>query len=170
MKPDGVALEPMEPIHLDGVVALERQVFSNPWTQIDFQSALTHNNAYCRVVTFRGKRVGYAVGFWIAKEFHLADFAIHPEWQRQGLGRQTLAKVCQEVAELARVVSLEVRISNVPAIEMYKQSGFQTMAIRKAYYTNPEEDALVMLKPLEGRLSDWVLKAIHEMPFSREKT
>ena len=59
-----------------------------------------------------------------------------------------------------RFISLEVRMSNVAAIELYKKTGFQTMAIRNSYYSNPVEDALVMLRPLNGHLSDWVTEAL----------
>ena len=68
----------------------------------------------------------------------------------------------------AHVVSLEVRMSNQIAIALYKRMGFETMAIRKSYYTRPCEDALVMLKPLNGRLLDWVSNVLPEAPKKHE--
>jgi ribosomal-protein-alanine N-acetyltransferase len=157
---DTLLLEPMAACHLEAVVEIEELVFSHPWTRRDFEFALKRENAYCRVVTVNEAFVGYVVGFFINKEFHLADFSIHPKLQRLGLGRQTLENLCTDLYSLAQVISLEVRMSNVAALELYKQFGFQTMAIRKDYYARPQEDALVMLKPLQGKLSDWVTEAL----------
>jgi ribosomal-protein-alanine N-acetyltransferase len=153
-------LEPMQVCHLADVIEIEDLVFSHPWKQSDFEFALKRENAFCRVVRVGQQLVGYVVGFFISKEFHLADFSIHPGLQRQGLGRKTLQVLCADLCSLAHVISLEVRMSNFAAIELYKQFGFQTMAIRKDYYSGPREDALVMLKPLQGKLSDWVSKAL----------
>lgn len=154
---------PMRACHLEFVVEIEQLVFSHPWTKRDFEFALKRDNAYCRVVFVDDLLVGYVIGFFIKKEFHLADFSIHPKQQRQGMGRRTLKVLCDDLADLAHVISLEVRMSNVVAIELYKKFGFQTMAIRKDYYTRPQEDALVMLKPLQGKLSDWVTDALAGM-------
>ena len=153
-------LEPMQVCHLADVIEIEDLVFLHPWKQSDFEFALKRENAFCRVVRVGQQLVGYVVGFFISKEFHLADFSIHPKLQRLGLGRQTLENLCTDLYSLAQVISLEVRMSNVAALELYKQFGFQTMAIRKDYYARPQEDALVMLKPLQGKLSDWVTEAL----------
>jgi len=157
---DKLLLEPMQVCHLTVVAEIESMVFSNPWLQSDFESALERKNAYCRIVVRNGQILGYVVGFFINKEFHLADFSIHPDQQRKGFGQQVLDMLCCELHDLSQVISLEVRMSNVAALELYKKNGFQTMAIRKTYYTHPEEDALVMLKPLRGKLSDWITEAL----------
>ncbi len=157
---DKVLLAPMQICHLTGVAEIERLVFSNPWQQSDFKSALERENAYCRIVVVDGQLMGYVVGFFINKEFHLADFSIHPNQQRKGFGQRVLDILCSELHDLSQVISLEVRMSNVAAIELYKKNGFQTMAIRKNYYAQPQEDALVMLKPLHGKLSDWITEAL----------
>lgn len=153
-------LESMHVCHLNAVVNIEKQVFTNPWTRRDFEFALERENAYCRVAEIEGQLVGYVIGFVIHKEFHLADFSIHPDQQRRGLGQKMMTVLCGDLRALAQVISLEVRMSNGAAIELYKKTGFQTMAIRKSYYSNPVEDALVMLKPLQGQLSDWVTEAL----------
>jgi len=157
---DSLNLVPMDSHHLDIVVDIEQRGFSNPWTRRDFEFVLQKENAYCRVILFKESVIGYIVGFFINKEFHLADFSIHPMHQRRGFGTQTLDIVIRDIKEKSLVISLEVRISNVAALELYKKFGFQTMAIRKDYYSNPKEDALVMLKPINGKLSDWVTQAL----------
>lgn len=149
-------LEVMAETHLDAVAKIETAVFSSPWTRRDFEFALMRDNSICHVLLVDGEVVGYSVGFLIDREFHLADFAIVPAFQKKGFARKLLDDMFDLLNAKAHVVSLEVRMSNQIAIDLYKRMGFETMAIRKSYYTRPREDALVMLKPLNGRLSDWV--------------
>ena len=146
----------MIPSHLDRVIKIERAVFPAPWKRRDFEFARNRKNGFCRVVMVECELVGYVVGFLIDREFHLANLAIAPDFQQRGLGRKTIEAVFDLLETKAKVVSLEVRMSNWVAIDLYKKMGFETMAIRQAYYTHPREDALVMLKPLNTRLSDWV--------------
>ena len=150
----------MIPAHLDRVIQIETAVFSTPWTRRDFEFARNRKNSFCRVVMVECEIVGYVVGFLIGREFHLVNLAIAPDFQRKGLGRKTLKAVFDLLEKMAQVVSLEVRMSNCVAIDLYKKMGFETIAIRKAYYTHPREDALVMLKPLNTRLSDWVSQVL----------
>jgi len=149
-------LEWMTLDHLDRITEIEAAAFSNPWTRRDFEFALKRSNSICQIVLFTDQLIGYVVGFTVDREYHLADFAVAPDFQRQGLGRKTLEMVFDALGTQAQVVSLEVRMSNQVAIDLYKKMGFETVAIRKDYYTGPAEDALVMLKSLNTRLSDWV--------------
>lgn len=145
--------------HIDQVVEIEKAVFTNPWKDRDFEFALKRKNSFCRIILVEHNMVGYVVGFVIDREFHLADFAIAPAFQRKGLGQKAL-ETAFEMLHKIQVVSLEVRMSNHVAIGLYKKMGFETMAIRKGYYTGPSEDALVMLKPLKSQLSDWVSRVL----------
>ncbi len=146
----------MMPSHFDRVIKIEKAVFPAPWKRRDFEFARNRKNGFCQVVMVECEVAGYVVGFLIDREFHLANFAIAPDFQHKGWGRRTLKAVFDLLKTKVRVVSLEVRMSNWVAIDLYKKMGFETIAIRKAYYTHPREDALVMLKPLNTRLSDWV--------------
>lgn len=150
----------MIPSHLSRVIKIETAVFPAPWKRRDFEFVRNRKNSFCWVVMVECEIAGYVVGFLIGREFHLANFAIAPDFQQKGLGRKTIEAVFDLLDTKAQVVSLEVRMSNCTAIDLYKKMGFETMAIRKAYYTDPREDALVMLKPLNTRLSDWVSHAL----------
>ncbi|MCE2439892.1 MAG: ribosomal protein S18-alanine N-acetyltransferase [Candidatus Latescibacteria bacterium] len=143
--------------HLDAVVSIEREGFADPWQERDFEDALNRRNSYC-LVYLNGKRVvAYAVGFFVANEYHLANLAVHPAFRRRGLGGRFLEAMLKGLPERnADVVTLEVRVSNLSAIGLYRKTGFRTVAIRRGYYTSPAEDALVMLKALHGRFSEWV--------------
>ena len=152
-------LVPMERQNIPEVLDIESVSFASPWREKDFVYALEDENGISRVVRIGDMVLGYVVGFMKASEFHLADFAVRPDCQRRGYGTAILEKLLTEVAGLeAQAVTLEVRQSNQPAVRMYSKSGFQTIAMRKAYYRRPVEDALVMVRPLRGKLSDWVVQ------------
>lgn len=96
--------------------------------------------------------VGVA-GFWImVDEAHITTIAVRKAYQRQGIGEQLLISIIQMAAQMnAKVVTLEVRLSNVPAQELYKKYGFQRVGLRRAYYTDNGEDALLMTtEPLDS--------------------
>ena len=147
--------------HLDSVLEIERVVFSNPWRRRDFLFSMEREGSLCTVVLNENAVFGYFVGFLVDREFHLADFAVHPDLQGQGFGRLVLKDLVHTLESYeVQVVSLEVRASNVSAVGLYRDFGFKTMAIRKDYYSRPKEDALIMLLPIHGRLSDWVESAM----------
>lgn len=142
--------------HLDAVVDIERMGFADPWRKRDFEDALSRRNNHC-LVFLSGKRVvAYAVGFLVAGEYHLADLAVHPDFRRRGLGRKFMEAVLRGLpTRNVKAVTLEVRVSNLAAIGLYRQLGFRTVAICRGYYRKPTEDALVMLKALNGCSSEW---------------
>ena len=150
-------LEGMGAGHLDAVVEIEREGFADPWQRKDFEDALDRRDVY-NLVCLDGKRVvAYAVGFLVTGEYHLANLAVHADFRRHGLGRRFLAAVLKGLSDRnADVVTLEVRVSNQSAIGLYRKLGFRTVAIRHGYYSSPAEDALVMLKALNGRFSGWM--------------
>ncbi len=163
-----VCLVPMLECHLDEMTTIEAVSFSHPWKRCDFQLALSRPNSLCKVIKIGAKAIGYIVGFRIGHEFHLADFAIAPAHRRCGFGHQALVCLFADFTVDIHVVTLEVRMSNTAAISLYKTLGFQTMAIHRAYYNHPEEDALVMVKTLCGSFSEWVLQASSQVMKTHE--
>ena len=160
-----MTLAPMIRSHLRRVTEIERAVFSDPWTRRDFARARKRNNGLCWVALVKREVAGYVVGSLIDREFHLENFAIAPCFQHEGLGQKTLQAAFDLLETKARVISLEVRMSNRAAIDLYKKMGFETVAIQQAYYAHPREDALVMLKPLKTRLSEWVMVQTNQRLF-----
>ena len=143
--------------HLDAVVAIERDGFVDPWRRKDFEDAIGRRNSYSLVCLNGNRVVAYAVGFLAPNEYHLANLAVHPAFRRRGIGRRFLEAVLKGLpARNVDVVTLEVRVSNLSAISLYRKLGFRTVAIRQGYYTSPAEDALVLLKALQGRFTEWV--------------
>jgi ribosomal-protein-alanine N-acetyltransferase len=152
-----VCISDMRLSDLDEVLETEKLCFPTPWTRRAFVSELSENvYAHYIVARSHGQLVGYA-GMWvILEEAHVTNIAVHPAHRRQGLGWLLL----HELMERARIrhataMTLEVRTSNLAAQEMYTRAGFQVRGLRKGYYTDTREDAIVMwkddLEPVNGQ-------------------
>ena len=139
-------------MRLDDVQAvheIERLSFSTPWPAYAFEQELRGNRLARYVVARAGERVVGFAGVWLmVDEAHITTFGVHPEWRRQGIGRQLLLNLMDLGATLrARRMTLEVRVSNEPAQGLYRSFGFEVVGRRPRYYTDDGEDALVMTTP-----------------------
>ncbi|MCD5325938.1 ribosomal protein S18-alanine N-acetyltransferase [Pontibacillus sp. HN14] len=131
---------------IDTVLELEKACFATPWTRDAFEHEL-QDNPYATyfVLEFDGELVGYC-GLWvIIDEAHITNIAILPEYRGKKLG-ESLFQVVMEKARLvgAMQLSLEVRVSNIVAQRLYRKFGLVPGGIRKNYYTDNQEDAVVM--------------------------
>ena len=137
----------------DGVLALDEMCFNRPWTRADYVRELADpGRCFIFVARFGGGIVAYC-SFWrIFDEAHINNFAVHPNWRRRGIGRALLTYSLTEAAELgAPRATLEVRVSNTPAIALYENGGFGRAGLRRAYYTHPVEDALILWRGASGK-------------------
>ncbi|QPM69216.1 ribosomal protein S18-alanine N-acetyltransferase [Atribacter laminatus] len=140
------AIEKMKPIHLSAVLAIEKKSFPQPWSLSLFMSEFTNRLATYLVLRLKRKVIGY-IGYWyLFEEAHITTFAIHPDYRRQGLGKQLLKHALNLILNQGcHEVFLEVRISNFPAQNLYHSLGFTAVGIRKKYYIDGE-DAIIMKK------------------------
>ncbi len=131
---------------LEQVVAIDQTSFSLPWPPRSFQFELTDNPiARCWVVELNEKIVGMLVGWLMIDELHIATIATHPDFRRQGIGKKILIHALKSARDEGLIRSfLEVRKSNQAAIMMYKNLGFIEEGIRKEYYKDNHEDAILM--------------------------
>ena len=144
--PVKAVVEPMTLDDIAAVQAIERASFSAPWPANAYLSELQTNRlAHYLVVRAGGAVVGYA-GLWLmVDEAHVTTFAIDPAWRRQHLGeRLLLALLDLAILRRASEATLEVRLSNLPARLLYEKFGFRPVGIRPRYYTDNNEDALIM--------------------------
>ncbi|MFC3883403.1 ribosomal protein S18-alanine N-acetyltransferase [Bacillus songklensis] len=136
----------MEMKDIDQILLIERSSFTVPWSREAFYNELIHNQ-YARylVMEDEGQIIGYC-GLWIViDEAHITNIALLPEYRGQGLGTELLRKTMTEAKELgANTMTLEVRVSNHVAQSLYRKLGFENGGIRKNYYSDNQEDALVM--------------------------
>lgn len=128
------------------VLKVEENCFATPWTRIAFINELSNNKfAHYLVLEYNQEIIGYC-GIWvIIDEAQITNLAIHSHYRGQRLGKQLLSHSIEFIRMLgAQKLSLEVRASNDVAQNLYRKMGFQAGGIRKNYYTDNQEDALVM--------------------------
>jgi ribosomal-protein-alanine N-acetyltransferase len=132
--------------HLRGIMAIERQVYPRPWSPSLFVSEMTTGRNRAYLVALAGRAVvGYAGLISYGDEAHVTTIAVDPEFQRLKIGTKLLYELVREALELgARAVSLEVRVTNWGAQRLYGRFGFRPVGVRRNYYQETNEDALVM--------------------------
>jgi [ribosomal protein S18]-alanine N-acetyltransferase len=147
-----VTVEPMGPDDVPAVHEIERLSFSTPWPAYAFEQELKGNRLARYVVARAGDTVVGFAGLWLmVDEAHITTFSVHPDWRRQGIGRQILVCLVElAIGIAARRMTLEVRVSNGPAQLLYRSFGFEVVGRRARYYTDDHEDALVMTTPELG--------------------
>lgn len=131
------------------IAALEKQCFSDPWSEHSIASELHNRLSYWLVAEVNGQVVGYVGSQSVLDGADMMNLAVSPEHRRQGIGEalvEELANYLQSNGIIALL--LEVRASNQPAIALYKKMGFEQVGRRPRYYRNPREDALILRKEL----------------------
>jgi len=141
-------IEPLiDPRQIADVLAIEEASFTNPWTREMYLAELENRGvSYCYLARDPGGRVVGFCSFWrVLDELHINNLAVKPESRRSGVATALLRHALLEGAALgAQRATLEVRQSNDPARLLYERFGFSIAGIRRAYYTKPVEDALVL--------------------------
>lgn len=142
---NNIVIEQMTSKDIDGVFEVEKNCFEHHWSKDAFKKELNNEVAIYLVAKLDGKVVGY-VGIWfVMDEGHITNVAVHSDYR----GRKIGDKLVQALVELCRennIVSmtLEVRVSNIVAQNLYKKYGFKLAGIRKEYYSDNKEDAMIM--------------------------
>jgi [ribosomal protein S18]-alanine N-acetyltransferase len=146
----GHTLRPMTLSSLDGVVALETEVYPFPWTRGNFVDSLAAGYIAWTLNGVGGELLAYCVAMRGAGEMHLLNITVAPAARRQGHARRLLDALAEECRKLdAERLWLEVRVANVDAQRTYLRLGFTKVGVRKGYYPAPagsREDAVVMSK------------------------
>jgi ribosomal-protein-alanine N-acetyltransferase len=145
---DGFSIRPADENDVKPITDMDKICFDLPWSETSFFEEITGNSiAKYIVAEIAGKIVGYA-GIWIIlDEGHITNVAVHPQFRRQGIAK-ALVSALIEISEAAgvKVYTLEVRASNKSAVSLYKYFNFEECGIRKEYYEDNNEDAIIMWK------------------------
>ena len=156
-----VHIIPMRRRHVRAVLRIEQQVYPRPWTHSLFVSELALRSTRAYFVARSGRDViGYAGLMMTLNDGHVTTIAVDPAWHRNKVGTRLLLALAQEaIARSATALTLEVRLSNHGAQHMYRRFGFVPVGVRKGYYVDTNEDALVMWayevdKPAYAQLLD----------------
>ena len=141
-----VQIDAMKESDLPAIMEIERSSFSCPWEEASFREGLRlgSHHVYFLVTRYCHNPIAF-INFWVVEdEAHIANFAVSPNYRNQGVGKHLFAESLVHIRKLGGdYVSLEVRVSNIPAQHLYRQFGFRIVAIREKYYMDDREDAYV---------------------------
>jgi ribosomal-protein-alanine N-acetyltransferase len=132
--------------HLRGVMAIERQVYARPWSPNLFAAEMSEPTNRCYLVARVDRTVvGYGGMICYGDEAHITNIAVDPQQHRRKIGTRLLLDLLRQAIDMgAHAVSLEVRVTNWGAQRMYGRFGFHPVGIRRNYYQELHEDALIM--------------------------
>ena len=144
--PVRLSVERMQLEDIPAVHAIESASFPTPWPPYAFRGELESNRMAHYLVVRAGARVVAYAGLWLmVDEAHVTTFAVLPAYRRRGIGGRLLSDLLELAAALgASVATLEVRISNAAARQLYQRFGFRPVGVRPRYYSDNGEDALIM--------------------------
>ena len=137
----------MNASHVPQVAELEKLCFSDPWSEKSITQELQNDYSLWVVALEDDRLLGYVGSQSSYGESDMMNIAVHPEYRRVGIARSLIEYLIDELNRRGcHSLSLEVRASNAPAIGLYEKLGFQQVGLRKNYYRNPKEDALILRK------------------------
>jgi ribosomal-protein-alanine N-acetyltransferase len=142
-EPGGLRLRKLAYGDLPSVIAIERRSFPTPWSLAMFVLELSKPSGICLAAENDDGLIGYLVCSRYDDVWHLMNVAIHPDQRRRGVATELIEGLFEEAGPGARF-TLEVRVSNGPAIAMYERFGFRSAGRRRRYYHDNGEDALIM--------------------------
>lgn len=151
MRMTGLRLESMGASHVPDILEIEKTLFQTPWTQGMFEQELLAGRSpegpgsYAMVAVGEGRVVGYTVAWFIDEGVHLMNIAVRKDFQRRGVGRRLMKHLIDAALASGKViVILEVRLGNTGAQVFYEGFGFEKFGVRRGYYADNREDAILM--------------------------
>ncbi len=138
----------MNRTHLSAVANLEEECFAHPWSENSLEDYLNNPSAHFFVaLTETCEVAGYIGTYIVCDEAYITNVAVTEKSRRGGIGRELVSHAADNAERNgASFISLEVRLSNTPAVSLYKSLGFESDGIRPNFYRDPDEDALIMTK------------------------
>ena len=154
-----IEILPLQIDALDAIDAIERRAYPTPWSRAMFSGELTKPSGRCYGAYDDDQLIAYLIVSRYPDAWHVMNLAVDPDHWRKGIGRRLLERLFEDTErDLERGITLEVRVSNAAAIRLYRSLGFQPTGIRRGYYTDNREDALIMWRdPPSGRLGPVIL-------------
>ena len=140
----------MNESHVSQIAQLERLCFSDAWSENSIRSELTNQLSLWLVVVDGERVAGYIGSQTVLGWADMMNLCVSPDYRRQGIGEKLTMELERQLREnKVECLTLEVRVSNAPAITLYEKLGFQQVGKRPRYYEKPREDALILRKEFE---------------------
>lgn len=142
-----VKIKPMHKEDVDKVISIEKLAYGeHHWSRDSFLSELSNELArYYSAFDENDELIGYAGSWHILEEAHITNIAVSPNFRRKHVGEALLRAIIEDCyLDMVKYITLEVRVSNVGAIGLYEKYGFKSLGVRKGYYQDNNEDALIM--------------------------
>ena len=133
--------------HVPQIAELEKLCFNDPWSENSIASELDNRLSCWLVALDDDKVIGYVGSQTVLGETDMMNIAIHPDHRKRGIATELIERLIQALKERdSHSLMLEVRASNEPAKSLYTKLGFELVGVRRNYYRNPKEDALILRK------------------------
>lgn len=147
MLTNDIKIEPLSLSNLADAIELEKMSFNSYWGEKELKEELSNKSAKFYVAYIDKKAVAYVGLYVVLDEADIARVAVHKDYRKMGIGKILLNSVF-EMQNGLNFVFLDVRQSNVPAIKLYESLNFENIGVRKNYYSNPTENAVLMKKTI----------------------
>jgi ribosomal-protein-alanine N-acetyltransferase len=135
---------------LPQVIAIERRAFPTPWSLAMFVLELSKPSGICLAALREGRIVGYLICSRYDTVWHVMNIAVDDRMRRERIATSLLSRLFERADEPGEQYTLEVRTSNAPAIALYERFGFRSAGLRRGYYHDNKEDAVIMWRVVEG--------------------
>ena len=140
-----IDVRPLQLRDLAAIEVIERSAYPTPWSRSMFAGELSKPSSVCLGAFEDGELLGYLITSRYVDAWHVMNVAVTAEYRRRGIARALLERLFEVTsADERRGYTLEVRVSNVGAISLYERFGFRPKGVRRGYYTDNREDALIM--------------------------
>lgn len=142
-----IEIKKMTEAHVTQIAEIEKLCFSDPWSENSVAAELKNSYSLWLVALDGDTVAGYVGSQSVLDGADMMNVAVHPDYRRQGIARELVTGLVSALAQKSiKSLALEVRQSNVPAIALYEQLGFEQVGLRPNYYRNPKENALILRK------------------------
>ncbi|MEA2470795.1 MAG: [ribosomal protein S18]-alanine N-acetyltransferase [Thermoleophilaceae bacterium] len=150
MTPETLEIRRLSYADLPQVIAIERRAFPTPWSLAMFVLELSKPSGICLAALREGRIVGYLICSRYDTVWHVMNVAVDDRLRREGIASTLLSRLFERADVPGEQYTLEVRTSNAPAIALYERFGFRSAGLRRAYYHDNKEDAVIMWRVVEG--------------------
>jgi ribosomal-protein-alanine N-acetyltransferase len=148
--PEPLEIRRLSYADLPQVIAIERRAFPTPWSLAMFVLELSKPSGICLAATREGRVVGYLICSRYDTVWHVMNIAVDDRLLREGIASTLLSRLFERADTAGEQYTLEVRTSNAPAIALYGRFGFRSAGLRRGYYHDNKEDAVIMWRVVEG--------------------